>query len=326
MQNYLAKVLAEARTRASWNERFEHWERPASDSEEAVIERAASMVRGALAKRSWLTSQGVLVKPQGSYFNNTNVRLESDMDLGVRHPGIRVVTGPGVTHQQADTALGYYVTGESNPNIAFTLRTEIAAALADEFGGKNVHPGKKAFTVGAIPGSRADADVVPMMRLDYVFLQQPIFGTQPFLDRVEGVIIYGTDGSEIINFPEQHNANGKTKRENTSHRFKKNVRILKRLRDELVELEWIAKGVVPSFLIECLCYRVEDTHYLFEEDRYDRVVRILKRMKALLADQTFVWGAREINDIKLLFHNSQPWTVDGARLFVEAALVRLGVS
>jgi hypothetical protein len=77
VSNYLAKVLAEARTRASWNERFEHWKRPASDSEGAIIERAVTMVRGALAKRSWLTSQGVLVKPQGSYFNNTNVRLEA---------------------------------------------------------------------------------------------------------------------------------------------------------------------------------------------------------------------------------------------------------
>lgn len=326
MSNYPANLLAEARTRVSWNERFEHWERPASDSEEAVIERAATMVRGALAKRNWLTSQGVLVKPQGSYFNNTNVRLESDMDLGVRHPGIKVMTGPGVTLQQADAALGYVVTGEYNPDIALTLRAEIAAALAAEFGGKNVHPGKKAFTVGAIPGSRADADVVPMLRLDYVFLQQPVFGTQPYLHRVEGVVIYGTDGRQIINFPEQHNANGKTKRENTSHRFKKNVRVLKRLRDELVELRWIAEGVVPSFLIECLCYRVEDTHYLYEEDRYDRAVRLLRRMKALLADQTFVWGAREINDIKLLFHNTQPWTVDAARLLVEASLVRLGVS
>ena len=84
--------------------------------------------------------------------------------------------------------------------------------------------------------------------------------------------------------------------------------------------------MIPSFLIECLCYRVEDTHYLYEEDRHDRAVRLLKRMKVLLADQTFVWGAREINDIKLLFHNTQPWTVDAARLFVEASLVRLGVS
>lgn len=325
MSKSIAQILAEARTRTSWNDRFEHWERPASDSEEAVIERAATMIRNALVTNAWLTGQGVTVKPQGSYHNNTNVRLESDMDLGIRHHSIMMITGPGVTHQQADVALGMYPTGASNPHIAATLRAEIGAALIDEFGEENVHPGTKAFTVGAIPNSRADADVVPMLRMTYAYLNQPLFGT-PHIAQVDGVVIYGTDGREIMNFPDQHAANGKTKRENTAHRFKKNVRILKRLRDELVEMKWIEKGVVPSFLIECLCYRVEDAYYLVEEDRYDRVVRILGRMGALLNDQTFVNTANEINDIKFLFHQSQPWTPAAARFFVATALTRLAAN
>jgi hypothetical protein len=69
------------RTRGEWNARFEHWERPASDSEELKIERAASMVSQALNANAWLSSEQVTVHPQGSHYNNTNVRLDADMDL-----------------------------------------------------------------------------------------------------------------------------------------------------------------------------------------------------------------------------------------------------
>jgi hypothetical protein len=41
-RNYLLEALAQSRTRPSWNDRLTHWERPASDSEEAMIERAAA--------------------------------------------------------------------------------------------------------------------------------------------------------------------------------------------------------------------------------------------------------------------------------------------
>ena len=50
------------------------------------------MVRTALADNAWLKSEGVSISPQGSYFNNTNVRLESDMDLRAVHPLVRIVT------------------------------------------------------------------------------------------------------------------------------------------------------------------------------------------------------------------------------------------
>jgi hypothetical protein len=60
--NTLALLLAEGnRSRSSWNDRLTHWERPASESEEVQIERAASMVRFALAENAWLRNEGVEV-------------------------------------------------------------------------------------------------------------------------------------------------------------------------------------------------------------------------------------------------------------------------
>jgi hypothetical protein len=48
--NSLALLTEGSRTRSSWNDRLTHWERPASDSEEVQIERAAAMVRFALTE------------------------------------------------------------------------------------------------------------------------------------------------------------------------------------------------------------------------------------------------------------------------------------
>src|ERR1700745_915631 len=105
IQNSLAALFAEGhRTRSSWNDRLTHWERPASDTEEIQIERAASMVRFALTENTWLRNEGVQISAQGSYFNNTNVRLESDMDLRAVHPLIRIVYADDVIVEYAERA------------------------------------------------------------------------------------------------------------------------------------------------------------------------------------------------------------------------------
>ena len=147
----LVEALAAARTRGSWNERFVHWERPASDSEEAIIDRAAGMVRAALAQNTWLESEGVEVRPQGSYHNNTNVRREADMDLCAWHPGIMVWLADGLSRDAVYHQLDYTNTGHRNPDIASRMRLEIRAALAERFGRGNITLGSKAFTISGIP-------------------------------------------------------------------------------------------------------------------------------------------------------------------------------
>ena len=136
------------------------------------------------------------------------------------------------------------------PDIAADLRRAVGYALGAAFGDAHVHGGNKAFRVSAVPGSRADADVVPAVRIDYVFKRGS--GLFYSLDRTGGVIIYEQDGTKILNFPQQHHTNGKAKRERTKHRFKRVVRTAKRLRDELVTLRQLQPGQVPSFLIESL--------------------------------------------------------------------------
>lgn len=311
-------AIAKERTRSSWNDRLWHWQRPASESEETKIQRAADAARLVVDGNVTLLAENVQIRPQGSYHNNTNVRLEADMDLRVQLPDIITVYAEGVDRQRADGALGYRLTGRSAVEIAGSVRDALASDCRRRFGAARVTVGKKAITVDGLSGSRADVDLVPAFHLHHV-----VDDARGGYDYHKGVVIFSQDGTRTFNFPEQHHENGKAKRTRTQHRFKKVVRMLKRLNYELCEHGAIPKRL-PSFLVECLVYVVEDGHFLVDEDLYSRLVRILRRLEARLGDATWVGTATEVNEIKFLFHQSQAWCLDDAKGFVDAALVRLG--
>jgi hypothetical protein len=315
-------ILAEQRLDEAWETRLAAWERPASPTEEAQIERAARMVREAVAANAWLTREGVTVEPQGSYFNNTNVRLEADMDLRVVHPSIRVLVDDALPAANDHVARGAYTfTGRSNFEVAAELRHHVGVALAAKFGRDNIDPGTKAFRVSSVPGSRADIDIVPALTLDFVTLCAGQTLLSPnFIGPVKGVAIFGTDGRETINFPHHHYRFGVAKRARTGRAFKKIVRQMKSLRDELVATKQLARGTCPSFLIECLAYRVEDEHYGVAEGRRARLKRILNRSWVQVSDPAWTVTAREINDHKRLFGTHQPWTPQDARTFIALAV------
>ena len=309
------------RSRSDWNDRLTYWERPASDSEEVQINRAANMVRDNLSENDWLNDAGVRIFAQGSYYNNTNVRQEADMDLRAVHPDIRVEYAPDVVVEYAQNQLCLSDTGRTFAEVVQGMRREITSELSTKFGPLNVDAsGNKAIRLKKQPGSRADVDVVPTFQ--YYWVTWNSFTRSYYV--TEGVTILGKNGLWTNNFPEQHHTNGIEKRARTKQRFKKYVRIFKRLRDELVESGQLASKQVPSFLVECLTYAVEDVYFLVEEDdRYDRAHRILARMEGLLNNTSWVSTATEINAVKFLFHRAQPWTIEDAKAFVWAARQRL---
>lgn len=323
----LAQVLAaEQRRDAAWEARLAAWERPASDSEEGQIERAARMVREAIAANAWLTREGVTVEPQGSYLNNTNVRLEADMDLRVVHPSIRVRVDNTVQAANDHAAFNYTSIGRTSFDVAMDLRRHVGIALGAKFGHANVDDsGTKAFRVSAVPGSRADIDIVPALTLDFITLCQGQTLLSPnYVGAVRGVSIFDkNDGRETINFPHHHRRYGIDKRARTAHAFKKIVRQLKSLRDQLVADRKLAARPCASFFIECLAYRVEDDHYLVDEGRRARLKRILNRSWAQVCDPAWCAIAREINEHKMLFGDHQPWTPQTAKNFIALAIAEL---
>ncbi|API61072.1 hypothetical protein BSL82_10290 [Tardibacter chloracetimidivorans] len=306
------------RSRSSWNDRFTHWERPESVSEGGTIERAKTNVSAAIADNSWLNGQRVRVEGQGSYFNRTNVRREADIDLRVVHPLLKVDYADNVYLPAAQGMLGYSDAGPTFQQIFNGLRVNLAKDLSTRFGRSNVEVGKKAIRIKGITGSRAEVDVVPAIRYHHVTW---LTDAQRYLT-LEGVAILSTDGRWTVNFPDQHAANGRAKRGRTGHQFKRTVRIFKRMQADMLRTGAM-KARVPSFLVECLVYAVEDPYFTVPtDDRYGRVRRVAWRIKQLLSAAQA--GLTEINDIKWLFHADQAWNHADALAFADAAIAYLG--
>ncbi|RVJ16179.1 hypothetical protein [Sinorhizobium medicae] len=308
------------RRRATWNERFTHWERSESTTETVAIERGRTTVERILSQNQWLVSEGVRFAPQGSFTNRTNVRNEADIDLRVQHPVLRIEHEPGVNPYVAAGTFGYFDEGRTYSQIATDMRLKIAADLKSALGKQNVDAsGKKAIRIKGVSGSRGEVDVVACFTLHHVYVPTGEWA----YNRVEGVAILGTDGAWTFNYPDQHIANGRRKRTTTRHQFKRMVRIIKRMQADMSGHGVITERV-PSFLVECLVYLVEDQHFLYSEDRYDRVKRILRRSLEIVSqDGPVLYSLREINGIKPLF-GVQAWTVEKARRFLASAISHLG--
>lgn len=308
------------RTRSAWNDRFTHWERPESTTEAGTIERAEANVSSAIANNGWLNAQRIKITGQGSYFNRTNVRRDADIDLRIVHPLLKVEYHENVHRPAADQLLSYSDGGLTFDQIFTGLRVNLVKDLTTRFGRTNVDVGKKAIRIKGITGSRAEVDVVPAIRLHHVTW----LSDANRYHTLEGVAILSTDGRWTFNFPDQHAANGRAKRARTGHQFKRVVRIFKRMQSDMLKTGAL-KAKVPSFLIECLVYCVDDYYFQVQgDDRYGRVQRIAWQMRVLLADRQIAGGLTEINDIKWLFHPAQAWTYEDALAFANAAVTYLG--
>ena len=76
-----------------------------------------------------------------------------------------------------------------------------------------------------------------------------------------GIVIYADDGQIIRNFPKQHIANGRMKNANTGYRYKKAVRIFKKIRYLMEDCGYSSAKNISSFGIESLLWNVPDTVY-----------------------------------------------------------------
>ena len=130
-------------------------------------------------------------------------------------------------------------------------------------------------------------------------------------------------GGRIRNWPHHNYENGTEKNKATGTRFKKLVRVLKRLRDEMVGEGIPAAKPIPSYLIECLVWNVPNLAFL--RDEYSETLReiLLYLYSNTQTDAACnEWG--EINELKYLFRTSQPWTRAAANNFVVVAWTRAG--
>jgi hypothetical protein len=194
------------------------------------------------------------------------------------------------------------------------FRAEVLLALENKLPGQIDSSGSTAIKVNSST-ARVDADVLPCF--DYRFY----FSTGEYR---EGSRAFKTDGSAITNYPDQQLTNGISKNQATAMRFKKAVRVLKRIENAMVEDSLIDE--LPSYFMECLVYNVPNQ--ILIRTTWVEVVRgILGHVYESLEgpepdEESSRW--LEVNGCKFLFHYSQKWSRSDGRKLAQSAWDYLG--
>lgn len=286
-----------------WDSVFSTWSQGPSKTEQERAENAESQIRQAILASDKLKNRNIRVITQGSYRNRVNVRKDSDVDVGV------VCFDTFFLGSLDDNVKAQL--NKSLPDSDYkyaTFKNEIEEALVARFGRASVTRGSKSFDIKENT-YRVESDVAAF------FEHRRYTSTTKYLSGVE-MIPDDRSPPRVKNWPEQHYQNGVTKNDQTSRRYKRVVRILKTLSNEMAEN-------APSFLIECLVFNAPN--YCFNYSEFKPMVRaVLANLfnNTINYKECAEWG--EVNELKYLFRSSQPWTRQGAHQFLSDAWDYIG--
>lgn len=262
------------------------------------MENAERAVRNAINASAKLNSRDIRVFVQGSYRNRTNVREDSDVDIGVLcYDSFFFNLPEGYTRENFDIGSATYSYSQ--------YKDEVGEALISYFGNNAVRRGNKAFNIRETT-YHVEADVAPF------FEHRRYSATGSYLS---GVQLRPDNGGKVINWPEQHYENGVNKNNITHRRFKTLVRIVKSLSNEMADTGITIAQSIAGFLNECLVWNVPDDD--FGHTTYTGDVRSCLAFlfnNTMRDDQCSEWG--EVSELKYLFRPSQKWTRQQAHDFI----------
>ena len=290
----------------NWEEVFNGWAKPPGKTEQDRCENAEKAIRNAIKASDKLKDRDIKVFTQGSYRNNTNVRKDSDVDIGIV---CYDVFFPDYPEGTSDETFG----NKSSDYYYATFKNEVQGALISYFGNTSVQRGNKAFDIKE-NSYHVDADAAP-------FFEHRRYSKNG--QYISGVELKPDNGGQVINWPEQHYANGVTKNNETNYKFKKTVRIFKALCNEMSEKGVSQAEVIPGFLIECLIWNIPNNHlnnHTHTENIRQSIIYLFNNTKS--DESCREWG--EVSELKYLFRSSQKWTRQQANDFLVAAWNYLG--
>jgi hypothetical protein len=283
------------------------WTGASSSTEQDKQERTERMIRDAVGAHQPFGGCNLSVYAKGSYPNNTNVRTDSDVDIAVQCHNV-------FYWDEEEPSAHPAVTPYDGIWTPTKLRTELASALRAKFGNQVDDSGSTAFRIKS-GTARVDADVIPCSDYRY-YLSSGGY--------IEGCRIYRKNGVGFENYPVRHLEYGVDKNSRTRTRFKKAVRILKRVENAMLENE--VHREVQSFFIESLVYNCPDS-IINKSTWVDTISGILVHVwNSLEGDEPSESSERwrEVNGFKYLFHPDQKWTRADGRDFAYAAWNYLG--
>lgn len=281
-----------------------NWTKRSSDTEQQKIDNAISMIKDAINNHAELKDKDIEIFAQGSYANNTNVRIESDVDVNI---------------MLKDTFYDKYKEGKTRDDYGFTEGTnnyddykrEVLKAVQNKFGIDNIIVGNKSFKIGSNT-YRVEADVVPSFQYrDYSYDEN----NDP-KNFIEGTKFFDRDDTEVINYPKIHISNGITKNNDTARRYKRLVRIFKRIKYKMIDDGISVSENITSFLLECLIWNLPNSKLNDYDTWTERVKQAIIYLlnKAKSADDCKDWG--EVSERFFLFHSGRKWTVSVVNQFL----------
>jgi hypothetical protein len=242
---------------------------------------------------------------QGSYGNDTNVYGDSDVDIVCCSESSFHFDLDHLTQNEKDNFHRAYP-GSGVPHSSF--KDDVVAWLKKKYG-TDVDPPKKAVHIKATQYRRA-ADVLVCIEHREYFRFNSIYDEMHY----KGVQFFGSDGTAIANFPKIHAENCTAKHQATNGWFKPMVRVLKNMRNRMIDDGKLAEGIAPSYYLEGLLWNVDDKW--FGKTYADTFVGCYKWIQA--ADKTKLLCA---NQRRWLLRDGKPdsWPPADCATFLNAA-------
>lgn len=277
---------------------FNSWRLPPSDLEETKLSNSIRLVREAITEDSVLNKMNIKIFAQGSYANDTNVKLNSDIDINLRLADTFFYDLP---ENKTKEDYGYQ-------DSAYTFeeyKSNVVTALNRKFGTSYVDRNDKCITVKPTL-HRVITDVVPTFEYRRHDNNTTHTGSKFISD----------DRNQVIGFPLQHIENGIEKNKRTQKRFKRTTRLFRRIRYKMIEDKIAVSKNITSFLLECLVFNVPNS--IFND--YNTWTEILRASIVFLYNNTDEnnnckeWG--EVSELLYLFHNGRKWSREDVNVYL----------
>lgn len=260
-----------------------------TDDDKSVSKMFEDTYAYALEMRSLSGARKVKLFIQGSYANNTNVRTQSDVDIAVVQEEVFTTKYRTSTNSYPQSDANYGFRTVSSGIKSF--KDEVQECLELKFG-NDVERKNKSIKINGNT-YRKDADSIPCRRyrdyrMDYSNDTDNYLG---------GIIIFPDLGDKIINYPEQHIANGRKRNNETNFYYKKMVRIIKNMKYKMIDYGYTSASNVSSFGLESLLWNIPNsnfTKYSIFRYGFDEIVDYLYN------NQDLIDSYKEVNGIKSL--------------------------
>ncbi|WP_108671070.1 hypothetical protein [Peribacillus acanthi] len=181
---------------------------------------------------------------QGSYVNFTGIKDNSDVDLVIKLSN----------YIKSNIDLTPMYENINTPPYTFpTFKEDLFKTLINFYGKDKVLVDSKSIKVNIEEDFWAD--VVPAFQ----YYNCKFIDTE--LKVIKGIYLETENGEPIINYPNQHQANGQRKSNETNEVSRVMVRVFKNAKTYLVQNQIIDKKVAPSYFIENLIYNVPNEYF-----------------------------------------------------------------